>query len=164
MTKKVVVVEAGATVREAITSLSEISIKLSPHILENFGVVEAIRYFTKEISSIKDIKFSFKTSIKERLNENIEITIYRIVIELINNTLKYADASKVDIVLLKGRNISLTYNDDGKGFDVDEISRKKKGMGLHNLKTRIESVNGRYNMYSAPGKGFKLKVIIPQNE
>jgi PAS domain S-box-containing protein len=151
-------------VREAITSLSEISIKLSPHILENFGVVEAIRYFTKEISSIKNIKFSFKTSLKERLNENIEITIYRIVIELINNTLKYADASKVDIVLSKGRNISLTYCDDGNGFDIDEILKKKKGMGLHNLKTRIESVNGRYNIYSAPGKGLRLKVIIPQNE
>lgn len=151
-------------VREAITSLSEISIKLSPHILQNFGVVEAIRNFTKEISSIKNIKFNFRTSLKERLNENIEITIYRIVIELINNTLKYADASNVEIVLLKGRNISLTYNDDGKGFDVDNILKKKKGMGLHNLKTRVESVNGRYNIYSAPGKGVRLKVIIPQNE
>ncbi len=151
-------------VREAITSLSEISIKLSPHILQNFGVVEAIRNFTKEISSLKNIKFNFKTSLKERLNENIEITIYRIVIELINNTLKYADAGKVDITLLKGKNISLTYNDDGKGFDVDNILKKKKGMGLHNLKTRVESVNGRYNIYSAPGKGVRLKIIIPHNE
>ena len=78
--------------------------------------------------------------------------------------LKYADASKVDIVLLKGKNISLTYNDDGKGFDVDKILKKKKGMGLHNLKTRVESVNGRYNIYSTPGKGVRLKVIIPHNE
>ena len=162
--QKKLLIRIENAVREAITSLSEISIKLSPHILQNFGVVEAIRNFTKEISSIKNIKFSFKTSLKERLNENIEITIYRIVIELINNTLKYADASKVEIVLLKGRNISLTYNDDGKGFDVDKILKKKKGMGLHNLKTRVESVNGRYNIYSAPGKGVRLKVIIPQNE
>ncbi|UCH14630.1 MAG: PAS domain S-box protein [Bacteroidales bacterium] len=162
--QKKLVVRIENAVREAITSLSEISIKLSPHILQNFGVVEAIRNFTKEISSIKKIKFNFKTSLKERLNENLEITIYRIVIELINNTLKYADASKVDIILLKNGNILLTYSDDGKGFNVDKTLKKKKGMGLHNLKTRIESVNGTYNMYSAPGKGVKLDVIIPQNE
>jgi signal transduction histidine kinase len=152
--QKKLVIRIENAVREAITSLSEISIKLSPHILENFGIVEAIRNFTKEISYIKKIKF----------NENIEITIYRIVIELINNTLKYAGASEVDIILLKNGDISLAYKDNGKGFDVDKTLKKKKGMGLHNLKTRIESVNGTYNIYSAPGKGVKLEVIIPQNE
>ncbi len=161
--QKKLVIRIENAVREAITSLSEISIKLSPHILQNFGVVEAIKNFTREISSIKNIKFNFKTSLKERLNENIEITIYRIVIELINNTLKYANASEVDIILLKDGNISLVYEDNGKGFDIEKILKKKKGMGLHNLKTRVESVNGKYNIYSSPGKGVKLKVIIPQS-
>ena len=158
--QKKMVIRIEVAVREAITSLSEISIKLSPHILQNFGIVEAIRNFIKEINVVRLLKVNFKTNIKERMNENIEITLYRIVIELINNTVKHARADTVDIILLKNENVSLFYRDNGRGFDVDEALKKKKGMGLHNLKTRIESVNGTYNLFSAPGKGVRLELSI----
>jgi PAS domain S-box-containing protein len=162
--QKQYVVKIEESVKEAIISVSEISNKISPHILLNFGVTEAIQNFIDKVSTARKVNFQLKSNLDVRLNESLEITLYRAVIELINNTLKHANATRVDIGLSSKQNILLTYIDNGKGFDYDETKKKKKGMGLLNVKTRIESVNGNYYINSKPGKGVIVEISIPKHE
>ncbi|NJO88833.1 MAG: PAS domain S-box protein [Chloroflexia bacterium] len=114
-------------VNEAIISAKEISNKLSPHILKNFGIKGAIEAFFLKINQNNKIDFVFNSNIEQRLDEDVEVTLYRVVIELINNSLKYAQANTIYIELMGGDKVlSLVYSDDGVGFDVEKIDEKSQ--------------------------------------
>jgi len=80
--------------------------------------------------------------------------------ELVNNTLKYAEAKCITISIKAGRNKVLTIivADDGKGFDV---SSKRSGIGISNIMNRVESFDGNLKMESTPGKGCRTTIAIP---
>jgi PAS domain S-box-containing protein len=148
-------------VNEAIISTKEISNKLSPHILRNFGIKGAIEAFFLKTDKNNQINFVFNSNIEQRLDEDIEVTLYRVIIELINNSLKYAQANTTSIDLINHNgSISLTYSDDGIGFDLENLDAKKTGMGLSNIKSRIKSLNGKVKMWSVPNKGFKTDIEL----
>jgi PAS domain S-box-containing protein len=151
------------TINDAFSSIKEISNNLSPHILHNFGLISALQTFIDRITEIKKIKIELDHNFKKRFNENTETTLYRVVIELINNTIKHAMASSISITLNKEKNIHLHYEDDGKGFDYMQVIKSKKGMGLFNMRNRIESINGEVYITSSPGKGMKVNILIPLN-
>jgi signal transduction histidine kinase len=83
-----------------------------------------------------------------------------VISELINNTLKHAKASTISIELIESEGkILLRFKDDGVGFDLYQVmERENKGIGLRNIISRIKSVNGVYNIDSAPGKGLRVEV------
>ncbi|NJO69345.1 MAG: PAS domain S-box protein [Bacteroidetes bacterium] len=146
------------TINESIQSISEISNNLSPHILQNFGLTAAVRAFVDKIQELKKIEITYKTNFKERLLDDLEVTLYRVTIELINNTIKHAQASKINIVLNKTCDLELEYTDNGIGMDIKEILKKKKGMGLFNITNRVKSLNGAIQYYSKPNEGLKVNV------
>lgn len=150
------------TVEEAILSLSEISNKLSPHVLQNFGLTEAIKIFTNNIRKATSIDIQFESNLEERLSENIEITFYRSLTELMNNTIKHAKATTATIKLTIDKNLTLTYSDNGIGFDKTLVS--SKGMGMFNLKNRIQSLGGSFDIYSKPSEGFLAIIKAPIEE
>ncbi|HLN19736.1 MAG TPA: PAS domain S-box protein [Bacteroidales bacterium] len=82
---------------DALVSIKEISNNLSPHVLRNFGLVQAVIAFTHNLENISDLKFEVHYNYDERLDEVVEFTAYRIVTELINNSIKYAEAAHVKI-------------------------------------------------------------------
>jgi len=144
-------------VHEAIVSIKDISNNLSPHVLSNFGLASAVSNFIEKIADKKLVKIDFKTNMKvKRFDTNTEVVLYRIICELIHNTLKHADAEKILINLsCKNDTLDLLYDDDGKGFDYNKDSvRKSKGMGLKNLLSRLDSIHAYYEIESEPGKGF----------
>jgi PAS domain S-box-containing protein len=146
-----------STIEEAIISLSEISNKLSPHILQNFGLVEAIKTFITNVRHAKNIDIQFETNLHKRLTETIETTLYRSLTELVNNTLKHAKATIITIKLDISESIlSLTYTDNGVGFNMS--NHKGKGMGLFNLRNRIQSIGGNISISSQPSKGINVKI------
>lgn len=147
-----------STTNEAIISLSEISNKLSPHVLKNFGLVEAIKSFSNNIQQATHIKIQFDSNLKERIPENIEITFYRTLTELINNTVKHAKASTIDIQLVKGQNLMLFYSDNGIGLGKND---NNKGMGIFNIKNRIQSLGGSFEISNKPSKGFSVTIKAP---
>jgi len=149
------------TIDEAIQSLTEISNNISPHILRNFGLISAIRSFTDKLKETRNINVIFKSNFNEKLFELIEITLYRVVIELIHNTIKYAKAQNITINLTKNKEkIFLEYTDDGKGFDVTKVYKLKKGMGLFNIKNRIQTFKGSFDISSQPAKGVRITIEI----
>jgi len=149
------------TINESIQSITEISNNLSPHILENFGLVEATKSFCDKIMESHTILINIKSTLNQRLSQQIEIVLYRVLTELINNTIKYAEASQIFINFDKNRDsILLNYIDNGKGFDYLKISQSSKGMGLYNISNRINSIGGQFNLNTEPGKGVEVSLFI----
>jgi PAS domain S-box-containing protein len=146
---------------DALASIKEISNNLSPHILRNFGLVQAVISFTHNLESVANLKFRIHYNFEKRLDEVIEFTVYRIVTELINNTLKYAEAKLVIIeIYLIQSELKVIYSDDGKGFDFKGIKKQNKGFGLMNIENRISKFHGSFSFMTEPGKGFMLEFSL----
>ena len=149
---------------EAIKSIREISNNLSPHILNNFGLNKAMRNFINKINYSDAIKIKFTSTFEdERFESNTEVILYRVLCELINNTIKHAEATLISISLDKGPgNISCRYQDNGKGFDIGTLSTlQHSGMGYSNMVSRIKSLNGNFNLTSEKEKGTNASIIVP---
>lgn len=161
--RKTILNKTELSINEAISSLREISNNISPHVLRNFGLVSAIRSFSNRITELKGINIKISSNIEGRLQENIETTIYRVLTELTNNTVKHAKATKIVIDIKKTQNhISVHYNDNGVGFDINKQKIGKSGFGLVNIQNRIRSLNGEIKISSQKGKGLKatIKIIL----
>ncbi|TLX71829.1 PAS domain S-box protein [Labilibacter sediminis] len=151
-------------VDEAITSISEISFNISPHILLNYGLIPAINSFIEKFNLTSKLDIQFTQSGITRFNEHQEITLYRVFTELMNNTLKYSQATEVTINIQKREDqIEFLFSDNGIGFDPKEVANRKTSMGIKNFKRRINSFNGVFELYSQPNKGMSVKIVIPQN-
>jgi signal transduction histidine kinase len=147
----------------AITDMSRISHNISPQILENYGLIAALENFISEISD--NIKFDLNLKKVNRFDLNNELTIYRTISELINNTIKHAKASVISININVSENmLNLVYEDNGTGFPVEEKMRAKQGMGLKNIENRISSLEGNITFESKQGKGMKAFIKIPYKE
>lgn len=157
-------------INEAIKSLKEISDNLSPHILNNFGLVRALTNFTNKINVTKTIRINLITKLKdERFDSNVEVVLYRVICELINNTIKHAQAKKINITLtISDDYLSIVYKDDGKGFDVNKVIEQPatSGMGFSNIYSRINSLKGEINIESESKKGtlVTIKVLTHDEE
>ena len=153
---------AEKLIDESITTLKDISNKLSPHVLFNFGLFKAIKSFINKLQKIGDPTINLNSNIEnKRFSYNIEVVLYRIICELISNTLIHANARNVYVDLLADeKSISLKYIDDGIGFDVKQVENDLIGMGYSNIKSRIKSLNGTYNFFSKPGEGVHVNVQI----
>lgn len=152
-------------INEAIKSLKEISDNLSPHILNNFGLVRALNNFANKINITKTIRINLITELKdERFDASVEVVLYRVICELINNTIKHAHAKKINISLTITDNdyITIRYNDDGKGFDVSKIIEQQggSGMGFSNIYSRINSLKGEINIESENKKGTLVTIKV----
>ena len=150
------------TLDEAMQSLSEISARISPHILQNLGLSAALQSFMSSISSRSNIEHTISSNINENLNKNIETLVYRVCVELIFNTIKYANANKIRIrIIEKNNNLLIEFKHDGVGFCIREVLKKSKGMGLRNVYNRINAVDGSVNFISENKQGLKVIINIP---
>ena len=148
---------------EAICELRRISHNLSPGILKDISLEAAIQDIVDRINSSGKILISYRkrnyTKSKQIAAGDIQLTILRIAQEQLNNILKHAEATEVILQLFITKNrIALVIKDNGKGFD---ISKTKKGLGLHNIFNRVEYYQGTAQLDSAPSLGCMLKVEIP---
>ena len=155
-------------INEAIKSLKEISDNLSPHILNNFGLIRALNNFSNKINVARTIKINLESDLKdERFDNNVEVVLYRVVCELINNTIKHAKAKKIDLSLTKdGEYLSIVYKDDGKGFDVNKVINQPSGtgMGFSNIYSRINSLKGEINIESEDKKGTFVTIKVMMHD
>jgi PAS domain S-box-containing protein len=142
-----------------IEEIRRLTKKLVPPSLDT-TLEEAIRDLIDEIQAIAPVKISLVIELDEKsLNENIKLMIYRIVQEQINNILKHAAASQVEIRIGSDKEkLDLVISDNGVGFDTN---KKPKGIGLRNIDNRVKFYNGITHVTSCPGKGCSLEISIP---
>jgi signal transduction histidine kinase len=140
---------------------------LMPPELSDHGIVSSLSKLTQELSKLtgKEILFYNKTDFDRRLDSLIEINIYRLTQEAINNAIKYAESSHIIVQLSHSETLlSIIVDDNGKGFDVNSVDKKRdseSGMGLLFMKERIQYINGRVFMNSIPGEGTRITFNIP---
>ena len=153
---------AEKLIDESIVTLKDISNNLSPHVLINFGLYRAVRSFINKLQIIGDPAIHLKSNLENtRLAFNIEVVLYRVLCELITNTIKHAEAKNIYIDLLADeKDISLKYIDDGIGFDEKQVKEDLVGLGYSNIHSRIKSLNGTFTIFSEPGEGIQVDVHI----
>ncbi|AWG21891.1 histidine kinase [Flavobacterium faecale] len=140
---------------------------LMPPELSDHGIVSSITKLTVELSKLtgKNILFYNKSDFNQRLDSLIEINLYRLTQEAINNAIKYADSSHIIVQLSHSNSLlSITIDDNGKGFDLATVDQKKtseSGMGLLFMKERIQYINGRVFFNSILGEGTRITFNIP---
>ncbi|SNR58991.1 ATP-binding protein [Flavobacterium sp. ov086] len=140
---------------------------LMPPELSDHGIVSSLAKLTQELSKLtgKEILFYNKTDFNQRLDSLIEINIYRLTQEAINNAIKYAESSHIIVQLSHSDTLlSIIVDDNGKGFDIHAVDKKRNsesGMGLLFMKERIQYINGRVFIKSIPGEGTRITFNIP---
>lgn len=147
---------------EAIVDVRTLSHQIMPNQLIKNSLGNAVRDLIEQSKSPKlyiDLKIE---DLEENLDQNIQIVIYRIIQECINNTIKHAEAKKITIEISQTeKNLRTIIIDDGKGFDPLKIPKSNDGMGLGNINSRIALLKGTFSIDSAIGKGTKIEVDIP---
>ena len=147
-------------VEEALRSLREISNNLSPHVLSDFGLARGIQNFIDRSQSLHNVKISYATNLRgERYDSDIEVIMYRVVCELITNSLKHSGCSEIRLSLTSGGDmLELQYTDNGRGFNPQ--SMMDCGMGLSNINSRVNSLNGEFEVTSTKGRGMRASVKV----
>ncbi len=147
---------------EAISSTRTIANNLTPRVIINFGLIKAVESFCKKLNLSQKVNIVYEASITDRFDQTIELVLYRVITELLNNSIKHASASKIEVHLEKFDNIlQLTYMDDGIGFDLDKVLKQEgSGMGLKNIISRLRSINGTYRIHSKKEAGTLVIVEV----
>ncbi len=151
---------------EASGELRNISHNIMPATLSKLGLVPALKNLSEKISTHKGLQVTFSShELNTRLDEQTEISIYRIILELINNIVKHANANRAMVQLVKfPDSINITVEDNGKGFDLTKTLHEKKGIGLGNIFSRVEYMKGQINVDAVEGRGTTVIIDIPVGE
>lgn len=151
-------------IEEAIRSLREISNNLSPHVLNDFGLARGVQNFIDKSVAMHDVKIRFTTNLRsERYDTDVEVILYRVICELINNSLKHSGCTSINLSLSQnGPELTLDYSDNGRGFNPQAMM--DCGMGLSNISSRVNSLGGTCSITSSKGKGMQAAIRINTQE
>lgn len=145
---------------DMIRSVRSISQDLRPVVLEKLGLVEATQSLVQTINDSGKIKVRFKNTTIKTITKSKELNLYRIIQELITNTLKHAEASAIYVELKNEKNsLIILYEDDGKGLKQKNLLHKK-GLGLKNIESRLSVLSGKIHFFKK-SSGMKVKIIVP---
>lgn len=134
-----------------------ISHNLIPTVLKKFGIQEALEDLLENLKG-GSFQYELSSSVNGRLDNEVELATYRIFQELITNSIRHAEASKVKLnIKVLNTNLVLEYADDGKGFDTTDLS--SPGLGLKSIESRVRMLGGSLNMSS--NKGVHYRILIP---
>lgn len=152
--------------KHALQELRKIVYGLRPTILDDLGLVPAIRWYAR--SNLEEAGVQVNFSVPEEsilLSGHLNTTVFRVAQEAINNIVRHAEAKTAVITLCQNEGrICLWVEDDGRGFDVDQISGQAlrlQRLGLLGIQERVELVGGDVTVESVPGQGTRLRVCVP---
>ena len=147
----------------AINEIRHISKALVPASVKDLGLIDSIKDLVESLRMTKalQVKFIHAGDFDNIISDKQKLMLFRIIQEQVNNVLKHAEAAQIIISLkLTDKTISLSIEDNGKGFDLEKI-KFKKGVGLSNIESRAHLFNGKVTITTAPKKGCKLFIEIP---
>ena len=146
----------------AIKTAKEISARITPNVLHDFGLAAAISEFCKFINETGIIKIKLKTDRYElRTRSLLETVLYQSTKELINNTVKHASAENIIIELKSTESqIVLYYKDDGIGFDYKKQLELSQGLGLNNIVNKVRTIKGSCDFHSDTGEGLIVVITV----
>lgn len=157
-----IIQKTGGYLDQIISSMRQISYNLLPNTLERKGLVEAVREFVAQVSNNQPVNIQLFIVKEPHVPKNIEIHIFRIIQEIVHNTIKHANAKTLQIgITSEDHHIRILTKDDGKGFDLQKVKSGSSGLGLKSLESRCEILNGILSIETMPGKGTNCYIKIP---
>lgn len=152
-------------VKNLITDLKLLSVSLSTDKISKLGLLRALKLEEEKIrkTGLFEVHLTHPETLPIIDGEK-EIIIYRMVQEILNNTIKHSQAKNIDInASINKNNFELTITDDGVGFDVEKLlaDANDLGNGLINLQSRAKVINANFNIQSSPGQGTKSTISLP---
>lgn len=156
--------DLAQTLDSTIQEVRSLSHQMMPRMLQEDGLVPAIADMLEKTFRHSQVSCNFEHfGLESRLDEKIEIGLFRIVQELINNIIKHSEATQVSVQLLRNAQmLILLVEDNGKGFAMS--SDKKTGIGLLNISSRVETIHGEFNLEPSPNSGTLATIRIPINQ
>lgn len=158
------ILAAKQLIDKMIVDVRNISHDLSPPGLTMFGLYTTIEGFVALINKTGEIEIEIthEPFIEERiLSEKAELALFRVITQLIANTIKHAAASHINMVFKpSNEQLIINYTDNGKGFDLAVLSQHK-GIGMQNIKSRLQMINATSHMETSLGKGFNMHIVCP---
>jgi two-component system sensor histidine kinase DegS len=146
-------------------SIKNFIFDLRPMMLDDLGVVPTLRRYVESLQEKQELSISITvTGIERRLEEHIEVTIFRAVQELLNNAINHGRATQIQVLLdLDQDRILAVVEDNGSGFNVDDVLTvsSKNAIGLSTLRERVEMLSGEMNIQSSLGQGTRAEFFIP---
>jgi len=144
----------------SISELRRIAHNMMPETLNHYGLKTALEDFCTQVSPagkpVLGLQF-FGDEI--RYTKELELTMYRIIQELVNNALKHSEATQINIQLFsEPKRLFAQVTDNGKGFDPDKVEKERKGKGIENIRDRVTAMNGRFEIWSKAGQGTEITV------
>ena len=143
----------------SIKELRRVAHNMMPEALIKFGLKDTLLDFCQSLNELNemDIKFQFLGEFL-RVDNKLEINVFRILQELVNNAVKHSQAKSLIIQMIQETNrLCFIVSDNGIGFDT-ELVKSYKGIGLSNIKSRVESMKGLLDVYSKPGEGSEFTI------
>lgn len=151
-------------VDESCREVRTVSHIMMPNALLKNNLAAAIRDFVDKLNTKSLQATVYTEGLDERMDSNIETVLYRVVQECVHNAIRHAGATRLDISIIRDKQgISGTVEDNGKGFDASE-NNLSDGIGLKNIKTRIEYLKGTVDFDTAPGRGTVVAIHVPINQ
>jgi len=161
---RVILNKTGGYLDEIIGSMRRISHDLLPNTLERKGLLEAVREFINQVNTKQSVNIQLYIVKEIKIPKEKEIHIFRMIQEIVHNTIKHARAKTLQIGFSEegGYLLCLT-KDDGTGFDREKALAGSHGLGLRSLESRCEILNGILTLDSMPGAGTNYFIKIPVN-
>lgn len=151
---------------QTLEEVRKIVMDLRPTLLDDLGLVPALRWYSKTQAERLALKLTFESrGLQGRLPPQLEVALFRIVQEAITNIARHAEARSVKVQLVRsGSSLVAVIEDDGKGFEVSEYfgeGRKSNGFGLLGMKERASVLGGTLEIHSRAGRGTRVTVTVP---
>ncbi|MGI8951110.1 MAG: sensor histidine kinase [Chitinophagaceae bacterium] len=160
--EKEIINKAGKYLDEIIRSIRQISYNLLPNTLERKGLIEAIKEFSTQLNEKRFLKIEVQVTADCALSKEKEVHIFRMLQEIMHNTIKHANAKHLQIALsCKDEYLLILTKDNGVGFDVEKIKSDSGGLGLKSIESRAEILNSQLTITSKPGAGTSYFLKIP---
>ena len=146
----------------SISELRRIAHNLMPETLDHYGLKTALEDFCTQVSPSGHPEISLQFFGDEiRYTRELELTMYRVIQELVNNALKYSEATMINVqIFSEPRRLSAQVTDNGKGFDNTDTEMQRKGKGFENIRDRITALDGKFDIWSQPGQGTEISVEV----
>ena len=163
--KKEGITSAVADLRELVVAtlqdVRRLAVQLRPKALDDFGLVPALERLVQTFSESSGISVELEARLgDERMPDDVETTVYRIVQEALTNVVKHAEATSVSILLVRrDASITVVVEDNGRGFDTHAVS--SDSLGLEGMRERVELHEGRLTVETAPGSGTTIRIEVP---
>ncbi|MBO8157872.1 MAG: sensor histidine kinase [Bacillaceae bacterium] len=153
--------EMRENVRSALYEVRRIIYDLRPMALDDLGLIPTMRKYLDTVEEYHEKRIEFRSFGQEkRLDSKYEVALFRLVQEAVQNAVKHADASLIQVkVELTYQRVTMVVKDNGKGFNPDE--KKEGSFGLIGMKERVEMLDGDLSIDSAPGRGTKIEIKVP---